>query len=96
MIALASPISLPFGKIGPFQPHLPRRLELPLGLIEAVDVATVHFDLVRIERRADTKCPEPAIARTFLADRANLPVAGEQIGPLTASPSGRSNSSPCL
>ena len=65
---LASPVSLPFSKVRPFQPPLPRCLELPLGLIEAVDVATVHFDLVGIERCADTKCPEPALARTFLAD----------------------------
>jgi hypothetical protein len=42
VIALASPISLPFGKIGPFQPLVPRCLELPLGLIEAVDVTAVH------------------------------------------------------
>ena len=73
----ASPVSLPLGKVGPLQPLVPRCLELPLGLIEAVDVASVHLDLVRIERCADTKCPEPALARTFLADRANLPIAGD-------------------
>jgi hypothetical protein len=55
--ASASPISLPLGKVGPFQPLVPRHLELPLGFFEAVDVATVHFDLVRIERCSDTKCP---------------------------------------
>ena len=48
----ASPVLLPLSKVGPFQPHLPRHLELPLGLIQAAEkVAAVQFKLDEFQRR---------------------------------------------